>query len=221
MPDAPGYLEPYENAVREQGATWGAQLWKSPEAQSARFAVACELAGIGPGGGVRTIADIGCGRADLAAFIAEKGFVRGPYLGVEGVPELAQAARGRAAESGWPDCTILQGDFVADADLPARLVREHGVDAFVFSGALNTLEQDAAIETLARFWNAISGRGVLVFNFLPTKRDPLPPAPGDPARRFDAEAALAWALAQHPSVRYRRDYLGDHDATIAIGSTSA
>ncbi len=217
MNDAPGYLAPYQNAVREQGATWGAQLWKSPEAQAARFEVACELAGVAPAAAPRAIADIGCGRADLAAFIAERGYPRGAYVGVEGVPELAQAARDRAAESAWPGCTVLEGDFVADHGLPSRLVGEHRVDAVVISGALNTLDQAAAIEALARFWDAIRGRGVLVFNFLPTKRDALPPVPGDPARRFDPEAVLAWALAQHPSVRYRRDYLGDHDATVAIG----
>ncbi len=216
MPDTPGYLEPYQHAVREHGATWGAQLWKSPEAQRARFAVACDLAGIGPTTPARTIADVGCGRADLAAYLAEHGLPRGAYIGVEGVPELAQAARDRASEAGWSDCTILAADFVAHAELPARLVNGHGVNAIVISGALNTLEQDAALDTLRRFWDAIAGRGVLVFNYLPTKRDPLPPAPGDPARRFDTEAVLAWAMSLTGSVRYRRDYLGDHDATVAM-----
>lgn len=217
--ETPGYLQPYERAVREHGAAWEAQLWRDPDAQRARFETLLEMIGIAPGStqNARTvIGDVGCGRADLAAHLAERGFAPGGYVGVEGVPELAEEARRRAREGGWLACTVLDADFVADEGLPGRLVAEHGVTAVVFSGALNTLEQEAAVGVLGRFWDAIAPGGVLAFNFLCQRRNAPARVPGDPAVRFNSDALLAWALERCPDVRYRRDYLGALDASIAM-----
>ena len=41
---APEYLKAYAEAVEEHGATFEATLWRSPEAQHARFRVSAEMA---------------------------------------------------------------------------------------------------------------------------------------------------------------------------------
>lgn len=207
---AKAYLEPYRKAVDAHGPTWGAQLWQSPSAQRARFEVLIEAAGLAG----RSIADLGCGRADLAAYLVERGVGWGRYVGVEGVGAMAAEA-GRLAAA-WPRAEVLEGDFIADAGLAERLVRECGVDAVVVSGALNTVAQGQGLGVLGRYWEALGAGGVLAFNFLCDRPGAPAQAAGDPAVRWEASAALAWALERCGDVRYRRDYLGLHDATVVM-----
>ncbi|MEZ6318305.1 MAG: methyltransferase domain-containing protein [Phycisphaerales bacterium] len=207
------YLEPYREAVARAGPTWEAQLWRDPEGQAARFdaiARAADLAG-------RTIADLGCGRGDLAAFLIERRIAFASYLGVDAIGAMVEEAARRAHEGGWSACSFEVADFVANTDLGERLVRERGAGTLIVSGSLNTLTQAEAQRTLARFWDAVEpAGGTLVFNFLCERRGAPAQTPGDPAVRFNGAAMLDWALARTREVRYLRDYLGGHDATIAM-----
>ena len=40
--------------------------------------------------------------------------------------------------------------------------------------------------------------------------------PTEPAHRFDTAGMVSWALERTPGVWFRHDYLGGHDATIAM-----
>ncbi len=208
-PGEAGYLQPYREAVRDLGASFGSLLWKSPDAQRKRFDViidACDLRG-------RVVADMGAGLGDLAVRMHQRGVEYGRYLAVEGVDELAEAARERLAAV--PECVVVEGDFVADERLFASLVRDHGVEIFAFSGSLNTLTQRATERVLDRAWSAIRGvrGGQLVFNFLSDRGARTGENTG-PAHRFDTAGMTAWALERTPLVSLRTDYWQGHDATV-------
>jgi len=207
----PPYLDPYLKAVREHGPCFEALLWRNPEYQIARFRVLAEAVPLTG----RVLADLGCGRADLADWLHRTGITYGRYFGIEAVPELAAEAARRAVE--LPEASVLTADFVGDEALFRRLVREHGVDTLVFCGSLNTFEQAGAIEILGRAWQAIRKHtgSALVFNFLST-RTRRPGDPTGPARRFDPAALIDWALQQTPVAQLRHDYLKGHDATIVM-----
>ncbi|MFG0307178.1 MAG: class I SAM-dependent methyltransferase [Phycisphaerales bacterium JB040] len=207
------YLDPYREAVSQVGARFEALLWKSAEAQAARFAAISQMCD--PTG--RVIADLGCGRADYASWMHGTGLEYGRYVGVEGVPELADSARERIGQESIPECEVQVADFVADEGLFARLVRTQRADTLVFSGSLNTLDQRTAEGVIERAYGALEPRGVVVFNFLSDRHgdDRIGENTG-PATRFDTARFVHWALDRSPLVRFRQDYLKGHDATIAI-----
>lgn len=210
----PDYLEPYREAVRDGGARFESLLWKSPAAQRRRFDVlirSCRLRG-------RVIADLGSGLGDLALRMHERGVEYGRYLGVEGVGELASVSRTRLAGAGVAEWSVLEADFVADAGLFARLVREHRAEVLIFSGSLNTLGQTEAERVLDRAWDALARvrGGQLAFNFLSDRSRRPPPTTG-PAHRFDTVRLFAWALDRTPLVKVRHDYWHGHDATMWMG----
>ena len=207
-----GYLDPYRDAVRDLGASFGSLLWKNPEAQRTRFDViidACRLRG-------RVVADLGAGLGDLALRMHERNIEYGRYLAVEGVDELANAARERLASV--PECVVVEGDFVADERLFAALVRDHGAEVLAFSGSLNTLTQGDAERTLDRAWSVLRRvrGGQLVFNFL-SDRGARAGEDTGPARRFGTARMAEWALERTPLVALRADYWQGHDATIWMG----
>ena len=214
--DAPSYLRPYQEAVAQHGPRFESLLWRNRDFQRTRFAVlvdAVDLTG-------RVVADMGCGNADLAEFLATHHVPLKRYIGVEGVPALAESSRSRIAALGVAG-DIVEADFAA-ADLFTTLHAEHGVDVVMFSGSLNTFEQASALGVLDRAWSALAcdnpaDGGALVFNFLSTD-GPKPPSndPTDPARRFDPGQMLAWARTKTPRVVFRQDYLDGHDAMIAL-----
>ncbi|MFT5422979.1 MAG: SAM-dependent methyltransferase [Phycisphaerales bacterium] len=214
VPETPSpYLDPYRDAVAKVGPRFEALLWQSAEAQHTRFAVLAQMKN--PTG--RVIVDLGCGRADLASFLHGRGVEYGSYIGVDGVEELATAARDRLSEEGVPECTVLVRDFVADEGLYRELVRERRADTLVFSGSLNTFDQDLAERTLDAAFDALEPGGVLIFNFLSDRAgaDRRSQATG-PATRFDTARLVGWALDRSPLVRFRQDYLKGHDATIMV-----
>ncbi len=216
MSERPAYLRPYQEAVDAHGPRFEALLWNRPETQLVRFAALVSMLDLVGA----TLADMGCGRADLAVYLRDQGVGYAGYVGVEGVQELCEASEKRAASEGLERCVFRRLDFVADAEAFPALVREDAVQAFVFSGSLNTLEQPGAMAVLQRAWDALGSTpgGVLAFNFLSDRH-------GDPSRtdentgpaiRFDTLAMLDWAMTQTPLVRFRQDYLGGHDAAITM-----
>jgi SAM-dependent methyltransferase len=130
-------------------------LFPDERAQSIRFdAIArnCSLAG-------RSVLDVGCGRADLLAYLRARGVWPREYIGVEAQPVLAALARERR----YAHCVIHEGDFVAR---PALL--QAGAQVVVFSGSLNLLEGADFYRALRAGW-AAAGEA-LVFNFLCSPR---------------------------------------------------
>jgi SAM-dependent methyltransferase len=149
--ETPDYLLPYSRAVKRHGAGFGSLLWASPTTQATRFAAfetLCELHG-------RSILDVGCGRADLLEYLISKGIQPCDYIGIEAMDVLAEAAETKKL----PRCTIVHADFVRE---PIRLFA--GADVVLFSGSLNTLDEQTFYATIDRAFDATAE--VLMFNFL-------------------------------------------------------
>lgn len=207
------YLDPYTDAVRQMGAGFESQLWLSRDAQKRRFRVIEPFAR--PKG--KVIADIGCGVADLLVYLKERDKLPDRYLGIEGVPQMAELACARASEL-EVDGVMSRHDFVSETDLAQQLVEHGGAEVFVFSGSLNTLPMDQAIGVLDRYYDALerAGRGRLVFNFLSDRMDKARTPAHPPAVRFDTVRMLDWALDRTPLVRMSHDHLRGHDCTILM-----
>lgn len=207
QPD-PRYLEPYREAVRAHGPGFEALLWRSQEYQVTRFRVLAEVCR--PKGAV--LADLGAGRGDLLEYLRAAEQEPATYIGVEGISELVEPARARFPDSHWET-----GDFVRDAGLFERLVGEQGVNQFMFSGSLNTLDERTALAVLDRAWDALHVRegAVLAFNFLSSAGRKRCESTG-PANRFSSFHVFKWAQRASGRMLFRQNYLGPHDATVAL-----
>lgn len=207
------HLKPYVDAVEALGATFEATLWASEDHQRVRFEVLlrmCPMQG-------RSVLDAGCARGDLGVFLAEHAAAASPYIGIDGVPELIDAGRAHAPKGSH----LEVADFVSDPSSMRRAAAAAGqpegkVDVAVFSGSLNTLTTDAALDVLEHAWPLC--REALAFNFLSDRCDPdRKRGNTGPAKRFDTLRVLGWALERTPAVRFRQDYFpGGHDATIVM-----
>lgn len=203
------HLDPYRQALQQHGPSFEALLWNNKDFQRLRFAVLAQMTDLTG----RVIVDVGCGMADLVPVLNELGIQYGRYVGVDGLPGLVDACAQRAADEGWDECRFETADFVTDEAFFARMVEDHGAEAFLFSGSLNTLEQADAQAALTRAWDA--GPEAVAFNFLSTSWATVN-EPGDPARRYDPAAMLAWALGTTKRVALRQDYLEGRDATVLM-----
>ena len=147
------YLAPYEKATREMGAGFESQLWMSKDAQRTRFEILTQLGRFKD----RIVADLGCGVGDLPMYLHEHAIDQYPksYIGIEGVDAMAEHARARIADAGIDRTIFDLGDFVADKALADMLVNDAGVEVFVFSGSLNTLDMRHAQTVLDEFWKAL------------------------------------------------------------------
>ena len=207
------YLDPYRDALRVHGPSFEATLWMSRQKQRQRFRIFSKMTDFTG----RVVLDAGCGLGDLAAWFLERGIDYGAYIGMEALPEFIEQARVRAL----PETRFVLADFVGDADafdsVSHAQHRFAEIDLVVFSGSLNTLSEEEAWEVVLRAWR-VAQEGVL-FNFL-SSRDHQPPrmprTQPSPARRFDPVALVARALEVTPRVALRHDYMGGHDATIAM-----
>lgn len=197
------YLEPYRRAVDHFGATFDATLWNSREYQAVRFDVlrqVVDLDGL-------TLLDAGCGLGDLCEFLSERNVRLRRYIGVDGVTEIIAGATQRRLPRAEFHCR----DFVADGSALAIGTP----DIIYFSGSLNTVPEAAARTVVQRAWE--SARRGVVFNFLSDRASPEALARDTgPARRFNTLDWLDWALETTPLLRFRQEYLGGHDATIAM-----
>lgn len=205
----PDYLEPYQQACAAFGPSFEATLWASREWQEARFRVMTELFQFAG----QSVVDAGAGQGDFAAHLLEKGVAFSRMTGLEAVPGMLESARARKLAR----CEFLPLDFVAQDDAFARTARDGAPpDAIVFSGSLNTLNQDEALRVLDRAWEACGS--ALLFNFLSARVGPNSAvADTGPARRFDPLAIIAWALERTPLAAYRQDYIPHgHDATVLM-----
>jgi cyclopropane fatty-acyl-phospholipid synthase-like methyltransferase len=153
--DRAEYLEPYRRAAERHGGGFKSLLWASEETQAARFEAICALVDFHG----RSVLDVGCGRGDFLDYLIGRRVRTTSYVGIEGVAELAAAAR----EKGWPNARIVEADFVSD---PGQMYV--GAQVVVLSGSLNTMDADAFYSTLRRAYEAAGE--VLVFNFLSSTR---------------------------------------------------
>lgn len=196
MPEDPTYLAPYLRAARSHGAGFSSLLWASPDTQSIRFDALARIADLHQ----RTICDIGCGRGDLLAFLDNRGIVPRHYVGIEAVPELADAAEVKVGRRG----VVIRADFVRE---PVKMFV--GSERVLISGALNTLEPAVFYRTLRRAWE--SSAETFAFNFLSS-----PLLAGVSYLWWHAtEEVLAFARTLSNDVAVLEDYL-DGDCTIAL-----
>lgn len=207
----PDYLAPYTRAVAAFGTRFESLLISDPSWQDARFAAFDRAIGFAG----RRIADLGSGRADLLAWLGERGIAWRSYVGVEAVPELDRFARARCEREGL-DASFVLGDFVREPELCERVVGDHDVDLLLFCGSLNTIDEPEVLRVLDRAWAALAHRpgAALGFNFLAGGDAWRRPSTNLPRR--DTRAWFAWACDRTPLVSFCQDYLGAHDATIVM-----
>lgn len=217
MPDpTPAYLKPYADATEKHGPRFEATLWQNEQKQIDRFRVMAEMMDLSG----KRVLDAGSGLGDFAQWLKSHRVRYRAFVGIEGVPELADKANARRLRR----AEFLIQDFAADPAAfgprrwpdgpadgePAR------PDIITFSGSLNTFKLPDALPILERAWN--SAEVGLAFNFLNARHRPgvNDPGTGQPAWRFDPLALLDWAMEQTSRVRYRQDYFDGHDATITM-----
>lgn len=201
----PDYLAPYREMLGRSGACFDTLLWTSRQTQGVRFRVITEMVDLHG----RRVLDAGCGYGDLARHLAESGVAYARYEGIDALEEHVVAAR----MARLPRAAFRVMDFVADR---RAFERAGPADVIVFSGSLNTLEEERALAVLERAWAACSE--ALVFNFLCERaaRGGRAVARNGGVRRFDAMAMLEWAMSRTPLVAFRRDYLDGQDGTMAM-----
>jgi hypothetical protein len=196
----PLYLEPYALAAARHGADFRSLLWASPKTQRARFDALLRLVELNG----RSMADVGCGRADLLDHLLSKSIRPAHYVGLEAVPTLADAAEAKR----HPDMLIVRADFVRE---PGRMFV--AADVVYFSGSLNTLDAASFYRTIRLAYEAAAE--TLVFNFLCS---PLLAGAAYLHWRPPAEV-LAFARTLTPNVQWLDDYL-DGDCTLALAKTT-
>jgi SAM-dependent methyltransferase len=199
-PIQPPYLVPYVRAAQQHGSDFPSLLWASPHTQAARFDAIQRLADLQG----KSVLDVGCGRADLLAFLLARGVRPADYIGIEAVDELAAAAERRCAAAGRPPARIIRADFVRE---PLRLFV--GADVVVISGSLNTVEDGPFYTTIRRAFEAAAE--TLVVNFLCSSDL----AGAEYLRWRCAGDVLAFARQLGGDVRTLDDYLHG-DCTLAI-----
>jgi len=201
MPDP--YLDAYRDAQDDFGNDFRVTLWANTRSQELRFKVftqMCYLQG-------KRLLDAGCSRGDLAVYLARNGVDYGHYVGIDGLPEVVDFAIRREL----PHAEFHAGDFVQDPSL----MQIGKPQVILFSGTLNTMEDDMAMGLLDAAWQSASQ--TLMFNFLSSRATTDPKQELGPARRLDPLKYLDWALARTPLVQLRQDYFKHgHDATIKM-----
>ena len=142
--DAPSYLAPYFTAAQKHAGGFRSLLWASTGTQEARLAAITRLLDMNG----KSLLDVGCGRADLPAYLAHYGIELDSYIGLEAVPRklVREAARRGAAIR---NSKIIDADFVAE---PRHLFV--GSDVVIFSGSLNTLSDETFSTTLRHAYAA-------------------------------------------------------------------
>lgn len=200
MPDDRSYLAPYERAIERHGTAFESLLWASRRTQTARFDAIERLCR--PDGA--RLLDAGCGQADLLEHLLAGGIFPAEYIGIEAMPEHAEAARRKAL----PRCAIIQADFVSE---PQRLLS--GSDIIIFCGSLNTMDAPTFQRILRIAFDAASR--AVVFNFLCSPKL----AAANWLTWHSREDVLAFARTLTPDVSADDDYL-DGDCTICMRKTA-
>ena len=110
----------YDCDLERFGADPRAVHWKSAEVQNQNFEILSSIAPLNEA----TILDVGCGMADLLAFLRDRGFT-GRYFGWDFSAGMVTRCRER-----FPDATFVRTDIYAN-------MPEAEVDYALISGTLN------------------------------------------------------------------------------------
>jgi len=199
----PGYLRPYRQAAQHFGTEFAATLWHSPKSQTLRFEVIASLVDLEN----QSILDVGCGRADFAAYLIQHEIQYEKYIGIDAINEMIDHAKARAL----PRCEFHLADVVSHPDVLATL----HADYICLSGTLNTMNEHIAQQLIKHCYHA--ARLGVVFNFLSDR--PHPRWTGrdlGPAQRFNTITWIDFALTLSSRVTFTQDYFDGHDATICI-----
>ena len=191
-------VDRHRDSLTRFGRSPAALYWSSRDIQEIRFRVLCEI-GIAAGD---SLLDVGCGFADLKAWI-ERRYGPVDYTGLDLSPHILAAAE-------QPDARLVCGDVF---DLQAD---PQSFDWVLLSGALNeALDDDGcyARMVIARMFS-LARRGV-AFNLLDARHRSLF---GFGLASFDPQAMLAYCLRLTPHCALRDDYL-DNDFTIWMRRT--
>ena len=192
------YLRPYVRAAEKHGADFPSLLWASPQTQAKRFDAIDRLGKMHG----KSVLDVGCGRADLLDFLLDRGVRPADYVGIEAVEELAAAAQDKGRR--MKGVRILRADFVRE---PLRMFV--AADVVVFSGSLNTVEDEVFYPTVRRAFD--SAAETLVFNFLASNY-----LAGAAYLRWRRPADVIEFVSQlTPNVESLNDYL-QGDFTVAL-----
>jgi len=176
-------------------------LWRSKEGQRLRFN--CFTNEIDFTG--KSILDVGCGIGDFGAFLIESKVDFKSYLGIDAMEAMIETAKERQLHL----CEFKVGDAFASKSCLQQ------TDWSVFSGTLNAMSQEDAIELIRNSFET-STVGV-AFNFLSDQcwrnvhSEDL-----TPASRFNTIELLHFAFSLTPLVSFNQTYLEGHDATILI-----
>ncbi len=200
MTKTPDYLKPYAHALDKFGGTFEATLWRSQKGQEKRFRIFIEEIDFTN----QTIVDVGCGIGDFASFLIQQKTSFTSLIGVDALEKMITTATKR----NLPNCTFTTADVFHDQTT-------FDADWILFSGTLNTLDEDEAIKLVHAAYEKCS-KGV-AFNFLsdqsgrnPESEDLLP------AKRFNTLKMLSIGFDLTPKLMFTQTYLDGHDATIIL-----
>lgn len=197
------YLKPYQDAQAQHGSDFDVTMWARPETQRRRFEVFSQMLFLDG----KSILDAGCSRGDFAAYLIERGVAYGRFIGIDGLDEVIEFARGRDL----PNSRFEAGDFVKEPGLLAT----GSPQVVTISGSLNTMDVATAIGVLEGAWAGCSE--ALAFNFLSDRCGAKAPPQEYPAQRLPLMELLDWSLTKTPNVQLRQDYFDHgHDATLLL-----
>lgn len=186
----------YDELLARHGEHPRALGWGSHRSQETRFAALTDVADLGGA----TVLDVGCGLADLHAFLDARG-VDATYTGYDIAPAVLDAARRR-----FPDLDLRLGDLMEHD------TEELQFDFVLASGLFNLRPEHGYgyLAAMARQMYDVCRRGV-AFNSLSTRSDLVAPGQflADPVRVLD----LCFDIT--PRVVVRHDYL-PHDFTVYL-----
>ncbi len=183
--------EHYAPLLRAHGDSYRALDWGSERSQLRRFGVLAEAIG----DPTRSVLDVGCGMGHLTDVLDASGHT-GPYLGVDALPAMIDAARARR-----PDRRFERMTGGADPLPQADVVVGSGLFTFADRAAVEaTIAAMFAAANVLAAVNALSLWGG-------------DPEPGEFA--VDPAALLAFGRSLTPWVALRHDYL-PHDVTLIL-----
>ena len=195
---APKYLEPYVDAAARFGGGFGSLLWANRDTQAARFDAICHLENLHG----RSVLDVGCGRADLLEYCAERKIHIADYVGIEAVPALGGGQSARSASRKLQNhhcrfCSATCESMFVGRGCGRHQQRLNTLDTATFYSTIRRGAFDAAAEAL-------------VFNFLDS--------PTLAAATFltwhTRQDVLKFAGSLSGDVEMLHDYL-DGDSTVA------
>ncbi len=125
---------PPRPAYREHARSYGR---RTGACQVFRQAV-IEALPVSPG---HVVLDVGCGTGLCAGPLHDKVGPRGAVIGIEESPEMAEVARERAADEGWPNVTVVQSP-AEDADIAVT------ADAALFCAVHDIMQSPDALRNI-------------------------------------------------------------------------